>query len=343
MSSLRQRIKDGVEGKFQGLANGFDRLNSVIFGIQRRCFMLLGGISGTYKTTLVDFMLLNAIADAQSKGINLHVKYYSYEIDEITKKCNWLSVIINQKYGVEISPEKIKGLGDNRLTYDEQVLVASELDYVEELFKSIDFKFVPSNPTGMYYDVCKYHDSIGKFEYEDYIDEVGETKKKITKYTPNDPDAYTLIIIDHLLLFKRERGFTEKENLDKLSNYIVELRNMFGTSFIGISQFNDGLNSVDRAKFKGVDLSPQITDFKGSRGPYEAADIVIGLLVPYKLDMEKSLGYDINRLRSKMLYLKVIKNRLSKDNVAIGLLAEPKKGSFSELPEPDKIKYSDYE
>ena len=340
--SLKQRIEDGISGKFQGLANGFDRLNKYIFGIQRGVYMLLGGQSGTFKTTLCDFMITNALKDAEEQGIELNIFYYSYEIDAISKKCNWLSSIIFQKYDIIIPPEKIKGLGDNRLTKEEKELVDSEIDYVESLFEKINFRFKSTNPTGIYNEIWKFFSIKGTFEYENYTDKEGVIKQKIKRYVPNNLDSYTLVVLDHLLLLLKERGYNDKEVLDKYSEYCVELRNMFGCSFINVSQFNDGLSTVDRAKFKGVDLSPQMTDFKSTRNPYADADVVLGTMCPYKLDMDKCLGYDINKLKSNMIMLKILKNRLSTDNIGIGLYVNPKSGSFKELPKPSEINYGDY-
>lgn len=341
--SLKRRIQDGLAGKYKGLANGFNRLNDYIFGVQRAVYTLLGGQSGTFKTTLADFIVLNSILDAEAKSIEYDVFYYSYEIDELSKQCNWLSVIIFNKYGVVIPPEVIKGYGENRLTTDQEKLVNSEIPYMEELFKKIHFRFKATNPTGIYNELWNHFASKGNFEYEPYIDKEGKEKQKIKKYIPNNPDSVTLVVLDHLLLLLKERGFSDKEVIDKMSEYAVELRNMFGCSFLFISQFNDGLSTVDRAKFKGVDLSPQMTDFKSTRNPYADADIVLGTMCPYKLDMTNCLGYDINKLKSNMIMLKILKNRLSSDNIAIGLYVNPKAGSFAELPKKDKINYSDYE
>ena len=178
----------------------------------------------------------------------------------------------------------------------------------------------------------QYLSSKGTFTYVEYTDAEGNSKRKIDKFTPNNSEAYNIIILDHLLLLKKERGFSDKEVIDKASEYMVELRNMFNVSCIFISQFNDGLSSIDRAKFKGVDISPQITDFKSSRNPYADADVVLATMSAFKMDMPTCLGYDINKLRDSFIMLKVIKNRLGRDNIAVGLLANPKAGSFSELP-----------
>ena len=59
--------------------------------------------------------------------------------------------------------------------------------------------------------------------------------------------------------------------------------------------------------------------------------------------MENCLGYSINqpnsnyKLRDSFRMLKVIKNRFSRDNVAIGLLFLPKSGIFKELPQPNDL------
>jgi hypothetical protein len=64
---------------------------------------------------------------------------------------------------------------------------------------------------------------------------------------------------------------------------------------------------------------------------------------PYKLDMDNCLGYNISKLKARMILLKLIKNRLSKDNVGIGLFSTFAAGSFEELPKSDIIKYEDYQ
>ena len=63
----------------------------------------------------------------------------------------------------------------------------------------------------------------------------------------------------------------------------------------------------------------------------------------YKMDMESSLNYNINKfaapynLKDSFRLLKIIKNRLSRDNIAIGLLFLPKAGAFKELPHADEM------
>lgn len=341
MSSLKQRVQDGISGKYVGLENGFKDLNKVLFGVQKKCYTLIGGQSGTYKTTLLDFIFLNAIQDAKAKNIPIDVFYYSFEIDKLSKQCNWLSQLVYKTYGRVIPPEKIKGLGGNRMTSDELEMVESLIPELEELFDSINFVFDATNPTGIYNDIYKHCAALGDFKYSKYTDDSGEEKKRVESFKFRE-DRYVLIGIDHIVLSKKERNFTTKENLDKLSQYMLILRNIFDVSPFLIQQFNMGMSATERQKFKGVDLSPSQTDFKDSTNPYQDCDVALGIINPYKLDMETYLGYDTSKLKDKFIALKVIKNRLSKDNVAKGLLAKPEIGSFVELPKANIINYADY-
>lgn len=239
--TFKERIREGLSGKYQGLNNGFKRINKYIFGIQRGCYTLIGGLSGAAKTTLVDFMLINAIQDAESKNIPINIFYYSLEIDEFSKKANWLSVLIYNKYNIIISPETIKGLGDFRLSTDEQELVDSEYIELEKVWNKINWIWESTNPTGIYKSAWDFMSKRGKFEYQDYINEFGKPQKRISKYINNNPDEYNIIVGDHLTLLSIERNFTLKENIDKLSEYNVKLRNLFGMTLIWLQQFNDGL------------------------------------------------------------------------------------------------------
>lgn len=345
--SLRNRIAEGLSGKYKGLKNGLNRINKYIYGVQRKTITLIGGLSGAAKTTLVDFILLRAIEDADSQGIPITIFYYSYEIDRETKKNNWLSYHIYNKYEVSIPPEVIGGLGDHEMTIEEQELVDKEVDYIESLFDRIKFRFDPTNPTGIYKEFYRHAEANGKFTSEDYLDEHGVTKKRITGYIANNPDEYVIGVIDHFALAKLERDFTLKQNIDKLSEYQVWLRNICGYSFFPLQQFNQGLSSVDRIKFKGADLSPQQTDFKDSTNPYTDADVVLGIMNPYKMDMKEYLGYDLTILKHNFRSLKVIKNRKGKDNITVGLYFKAEGGYFEEIPLPEEFEkgfkqYSDY-
>jgi replicative DNA helicase len=342
MTALEQRIEAGLEGKYKGLSNGFKDVNKYIFGIQKSCYTLVGGESGCFKTTMLDFMVANAIEDAIGNSIPIEVFYYSFEIDKLTKQCNWLSRAIYNKYKIVIPPEKIKGLGDNRLTTEELEVVKSCIPDVEQLFDKIKFTFDPLNPTGINKQLFNHYESVGEILYKPYIDEHGKEKRSIVGYKPNNTNSYTLACIDHLALAKEEQGFNLKQNIDKISQYTIGLRNTFGLTAIYLQQFNDSLSSVERSKLKGVDLSPQRSDFKDTRNPYQDAEVVIGLLNPSAMDMESCMGYNVKMLNERMIMFKIIKNRLAASNLAKGLYVKPEAGVFLEMPKPSDLTINEF-
>lgn len=351
--TFEERVKEGLIGKYQGLKNGLSRINRYIFGVQRGCYTLIGGLSGAAKTTLVDFMLINAIKDANEKKIPINIFYYSLEIDEFSKKANWLSVLIYNKYGRTVTPETIKGLGEFRLTEEEVQLIDDVYPELEEIWNKINWIWESINPTGIWKSAYEFMSKRGQFITEDYVDEHGKTQKRIVKFINNNPNEYNVIVGDHLALMRIEsrdgKQFTLKENLDKMSEYNVRLRNLFGMTIIWLQQFNQGLSSVERQKFKGVDISPQQSDFKDSTSPYQDADIVMGIMNAYKMDMEKCSNYSVNtpgatyNLKDRFRLLKIVKNRLSRDNINIGLLFQAESGYFEELPKFNEITNNDIE
>jgi len=239
------RIKEGLEGIYTGLPNGFVRLNKYIYGIQRKRYYLMGGLSGAGKTTIADFMLLRALDYAYKNNIKITVFYYSFEIDKDTKIANILSCHIFNKYKKVIPPQKILGLGTNRLSEEEQKIVNNELPYINILFGYINFRFEPMNPTAIQKELYNHFKNEGEFIKEKYIklDDYGKEveHERIIRYDPNDPESYTLCVLDHIALCKNEKNFSLKENIDKMSEYIIFLRNIcYMTGFI-VQQFNQGL------------------------------------------------------------------------------------------------------
>ena len=349
--TLKERIEAGILGKYAGLANGLNRANNYLFGLQRSTYYLLGGLSGTYKSMLCDYMVQNALADAKRKNIECNVHYYSFEIDKLSKECNWLANAVYNKYDRVIPIEKVKGMGfnpekpetfDKGLNLEEQQMVISCIDEVQEEMDKIHFTWETVNPTGVFHDLWKFALTRGTLQYEEYTNGGGEIKKKIVGYTPNNPDAYNLVVLDHIFLARKELEFNKKDVIDKLSEYFITLRNLFGFTIIVVQQFNQGLSSVERQKFKGADISPSQNDFRDSTNPYQDCDVALGTLNAAKLDMVKCLDYDITKLGDNFIMLKIIKNRLSKDNIAIGLYAVPKGGYFIELPKASEINYDDF-
>ena len=58
---------------------------------------------------------------------------------------------------------------------------------------------------------------------------------------------------------------------------------------------------------------------------------------PWKMDFKQYLGHDLTVLKEKFRLVKVIKNRLGRDNVAFGYAFNAEAGKFACLPPAEDI------
>lgn len=162
------------------------------------------------------------------------------------------------------------------------------------------------------------------------------TKQRIVGYIPNDPKKKIICIVDHVALCKRNPGLSEKENIDKLSEGFVFLRNLFGMTIIVLSQFNRELENIDRLKVSKDNLAPTRSDFKGTGNLSEDANLVIGLLNPNVYpNLDSHLGYSLKDWGNSYRSVHIIASRNIEGDSNISVLLEGKTGRIKELPKKD--------
>ena len=115
-------------------------------------------------------------------------------------------------------------------------------------------EFSPTrNPTGINKEVRKFMLENGTVHYKKVTvkDDITGKPKEVEKfdyYEPNDPDLYTLVIVDHASLLQPEQGLTDKTKIDKMSEYFVDLRNKYRVSPILVQQQTADRESLDAFK-----------------------------------------------------------------------------------------------
>lgn len=323
--NLITEVFRGREGHNTGLNLGLPKFNAAINGIQKKCSYVVAAEKKVGKTAYVDMLwLLNIYLfnpDANVKWI-----YFSFEIDRINKEAKYASYFMYHDYGIEVSDTYILGkqvdIEGNRIVvtdehfeliqtiYQNRIIpLFGEYDNEGNLIKEGKIEFIEDrlNPTGIRNYLFNYAEKNGKLLYQEYTTtEEGKqvVKKRISGYQENDPSLYTIIIIDHVRATARERGYSMKENIDKLSEYHVFLRNMFQFTFVLVSHLNRGITDLDRIKYMKDKLYPTSEDLKDSGNLAEDATHIITLFNPsddkYKLSMHfgRMLGEYAGKYRS---------------------------------------------
>jgi hypothetical protein len=336
--NFKQVYLQGKEGKSIGLSTGIKALDQAIYGIQKKHTYSVAASPKVGKTTFSDYVFVLApYLQALARGTleNLQWIYYSYEIDRISKEFKFAAFFMFHDYGIHeftykdkkypISQDYLMGKmlhlnSDGTLEqikvedkheeilktiYHERIIpLFGEYDETGKQIKTGKIVFIedPENPTGLYKSLLRYASTKGNFIKENYqgVDETGKTvmKERVRGYTPNNPDLYTIIIVDHIRKFGDERGFTMKQKIDKWLEYSTWIRNMCGFTFVNIIHMNRGLANIERIKYAGEFIYPTGDDIKDSGNISEETTVLLTLFNPQdeKYGLKKHFGMDISNL-----------------------------------------------
>lgn len=338
---LAKEVAFGLEGRNDGIPMGFNRLNKYV-GIRKSIYFLIGGLTGSGKTSFVDdAFVLNPydwyISPENKTKIKLNIIYRSMERNRTYKLAKWVGRKIFIDQGIIIPVGKLLGWGD-RLTKDEHDLFLMYKDYINNLSEVVTIIDGPENPIGIAKQMRDHALSRGRIEDLDQYNKV---------YVADNENEITIVIQDTLNLLKLTKELNSKKAaIDKMSDENRYARDFFGFVIAAVSQFNRSIGNIQR--LKNGDVEPQLEDFKESGQSQDDSDVVMALFDPVRYKVTDPSGYDMDKLidtdGSKFFRsLRIIKNSYGSDDVRIGLAFLGEMGIFKELPKRSLIKDDDYE
>lgn len=342
---LLEDIERGIKGENIGIPTGFPLIDSNTNGLQKSMYHLIGGNSGTGKTSYVDIAyVLNPydwwLKNRDKTNIKIEWEYHSMERNTKYKLAKWTCYKLFKDYNLIMDVPTMLGWSGKKYDIDDEIkkMILKAGEYFDEMFDSkvIRIHDGGTNPTGIYHRLTKVALDNGEVIQKDEF-----TKR----YIPKDPNLHIICVNDHIGKLSSELNggirLLGKSLLDKHSEYMGLVRDRYGFIIVDISQFNRSIGSIDRFKNKAV--SPEPDDFKESGDMYENADLVLALFNPFKIKVNDFLGYDIpkfiakngeNRFRS----ISILKNSYGADDIIIGLNFLGENGAFRELPSPEDFK-----
>lgn len=338
---LKNEVELGLSDRNSGIPMGFDRLNRYI-GIRKSMYFLIGGLTGSGKTSFVDdAFVLNPydwfISKQNTSDIKLRIIYRSMERSRTYKLAKWISRKIFLDYGMIITVPKLLGWTE-RMTKDEHDLFLSYKDYMDQMSEVITIIDGPENPVGIAKELKAHALQNGRIEQLDEYNKV---------YVPNNEREITLVVIDHIGLLKTTKDQpTKKAAIDKMSDELRYARDFYGYTPVAVSQFNRDISNPMR--IKNGDVEPQLEDFAESSSTQNDADIVLALFDPMRYKVSDPSGYKLDKLKDEygakyFRSLRLIKNSYGEDDVRIGLGFLGQIGMFKELPRQRDMTESDYD
>lgn len=344
--SVITEIDRGREGLNEGLPMGFKRLVEYLPNIQQGTYYLLGGATKAGKTTLADDCFLynpyDYLKAHPESNITLDIDYFSYEIEKKVKIVKGIARKLWWDHGIIADVNQILSRGNSHCEDGLYELILTYKQYFEDMEDMVTIHDSVDNPTGIYKFLLNKAEKHGKVVKKNINkDPDGEPIWRIDSYVPDNPNRYWIVMIDHIALMTNERGFSTKQNIDKMSQYLVHLRNVYNIIPVVIQQLAFDSESDDR--HKAGRLTPTIKDFGDSKYTTRDANVIMAVFDPARHNMERFQNYDIRRLKNTFRNIEIIANRDGEPNVNIGLNFIGPSGTFRELPKASEMTDAHYE
>ncbi len=295
------------------------------------------------------------IKEHPESKIKLKILYFALEESKEEFMYSLITNRLMEKYNIHISVTALQSLSDNPLSDYTLEKIKECREYFMELTECLEVIDSISNPTGIYKYVKNYSRDNGIHYYYDFendkekkrviteqernrLGNVEKAKYAYSHYTPNNPDEYVIVISDHLSLLQTENGAeTLHAAMTKMSAEYARknITKHFKYVFVGVQQ-----QSSDKEKLQFTNtgsnieqkLEPSLDGLGDNKLTQRDALVILGLFAPDRYGIRSHLGYNVGKLRDNYRCLIVLKNRIGKPNLKLGLFFDGMTNFFNELP-----------
>ena len=302
---------------------------------------MVGNYRQSSKTQFTLFLLFEALMHVLEYPESADIKVFYFALEETDERIlqRFESYLLYKLDKIRISPKNL------RSTYNDKPISQEILDLLSSeryqlYIKAFEERFVFSNvghPTGIRIICEDYAKENGTIHYKkiNIKNEFGEIeeRKVFDYYTPNNPQEFRFIVIDHASMVKPERGASMKETIDLVSKNFVELRNRYGFSPILIQQQSTTNESNDSFKLKNI--RPSGRGLSDSSYTQRDCNTFLGLFSPFKFSIENYMNYDITKFKDHIRFVEVCNSREGEVGGIVALFFDGACNMFWELPKPD--------
>lgn len=336
--SIKKRRTHILEGKINCIPTPIPQFEYDYPGVEQGCYYLISGAAKSSKSKVTNFFFLyNTLMYAWQHKDLVKLKIFYCLLEEtqenITLKFMSYLLYVLSHHKIRLDIKTLKSIDRKRLVPEEVLNLLQTIEYQSILrFYEDTVSFIPDrNPTGIYNTLKKYADSHGK-EHTIFDKDYG--KERFDYYEPNNPDEYVLCIIDHIGLISKERNFSLRESIDKLSEYMKIVRNKYKYIPVVVQQQNSDTLSLEAVNSNRIE--PTQRGLRDSQTPGLDCDLMLGITNPFSAQFPKypcnPLGYDITKLRDNARFLKVVLGRDGPSDSVLALYFDGAVGYYAPLP-----------
>lgn len=335
-NNFKESVERGMQGSNAGLPIDMPALSNFVPNVQRKHYYLIGGSTGSGKTTLMmdKFCLtpLEYVSDLHANPVlnpnNIDVDglFYSLEVDSTSMIAKAVSRKIYKDTRKALPVNYILSRGKNRINQEDYDLVMMYGDYWDFIASKIKLSDVPKTVEQIAQDIHNLALKHGKM--------MKTANGQFSHYEPYNPNMYLMVWVDHLALLElsKQHGGKILKAMEDLSHVIIRARNSYHITAIIVQQLN--MDVFDTSRVKIGRLAPTLADFGDSRKISRDAEVVMAVHNPLMFSQQSYSNYDINILKDNFRSVEVLKNRYGESNKKVGCFFNGAAGLFKELPNP---------
>lgn len=344
LNYLEERRLNIINGNINSIPSPFKRFSNDYIGIEQGRYSVVTAGTKIGKTQIASYLFVySPLLYAYEHPKEVRVKIFYYPLEEtpeaiMTRFMSYILYTISNGT-IRIAPTDLRSTKNNKPLSKEilELLKNDVYNSILNFFQENVIFSTSSNATGVWKDCLKYAEENGKVYKKKQLikDDFGQIKEieVFDYYESNDPKEYRLIFYDHISLTSTERGLNTKQSIDKLSEYMVLLRNRYNFSPVVVQQQafqNEGLEAYKEGKIR-----PTVQGAADSKYTMRDCDLCLGLFSPFRFELPEYLGYDVRKFKDNLRFLEVLINRHGSSGGIVSLFFDGTVNYFSELPLPD--------
>ncbi len=340
---LENRRQNILDGNINSIPSPFSRFSDDFLGIEQGLYYLITSSTKGAKTQFSSFVFIyNTLMYSYKHPEQASVKIFYYPLEETPEDVMirfMCYILYSLDSNTRVSPKELKS-SNNSKPLSQLILDKLQSEEYSKIFKHFQDNIVFStstNPTGVWKEMTKYAEENGTVykKTSTIKDDFGmpKTISTFNYYVSNDPKEYRIIYFDHVSLITTETGMSLKQSIDKLSEYMVLLRNRYNYTPVVIQQQAFSGESLDALKENR--LTPTIANLSDSKYCSRDCNIAFGIFSPFKHSLPEYKGYNIKEFRDNIRFVEILVNRGGSPGGVCPLYFDGAVNYFAELPLPN--------
>lgn len=342
---LFENIKTAKENKEKGQQNSiippFPRLAEKYPGWVKGRLNLITASSGIGKTKFTKFFAVESVVNFMEKNPQLTYKIFYFALEE-SKEEFWLgmlSILLRQKYKINLSTSQLRSLGKFILTEEDLERINECKETINSWQSKITVIDDISNSFGIYKEVRTYFQKpeIG----EELKTKMNSGEEYTSGYKYKNDNHWVFVITDHLSLISCDKGKTLHETMGHFSKeYCLKgFCKRYKCVVINVQQQASDKENVEY-NFKGQaieqKLEPSLDGLANNKETQRDCDLIFSLFSPFRYNIKEHRKYDITILKDNYRSLQILKDRhFGLAGSYIGLYFDGATNEFRELPKAD--------